>query len=884
MRKQMGSRRISSIGCFFAGLFLLGFSPGIAVAGIQVRGLSCEQVVEPMGIETSEPRFSWKLDSSENGQSQTACQILVADSVKQLAADTGNLWDSGWRTESGSQWISYAGTPLVSLKDYWWKVRVKDSHGKISAWSAPAHFATGLLEGKVPAGEWIFDPGADPKTGTSWFRKSFRLEALPARVLVLLASRGYHEFYVNGRKVGDRALAPNASISGPGMMAKRTLYEVYDITPFLQTGENTLAVWLSPGRVGANPKVPPAFLLYADIGGQSVVSDTTWKTRTANLSRYFPDVPKPLFGGEKWDDRASVPNWNQTGHDDSTWGSAASRAETSMLSADLAPPTRHVETLEAKKIEKRPDGSVLVDFGEYFTGQLEAHVRGEPGKAVRFRVLGDLEKPVDYGQISEGIPGPTGKTEFQHRFHWICGRWIEVTGLTEVPQLSDFHVHRISTDFERIGSFECSNELLNRIYHTDLHTYQNLTLDGYNQDCTHRERRGYGEHAYATSRGMAGSYDLAAFVRKWLRDWRDVQQNDGFMPHTAPDAAGGGGTLWSSFTVLGPWDFYVQSGDRKLLEENQSSARRWMNYLHAAVRDGTLSRYESRDKFQFLGDWARPVPPEKMGHDVHLSNYGDSPQALCFNNGVYALLLQTMIRTSDALGRLDDAGLWRERLEALRPAVHAKFFVPETGAYVEPNQVLSMLAELAAIPSERDEDKVRSALEAELHSKNYIDAGSSGLGLFLEFIVQHPEYHQWFYDVLQRRDYPGYGYFLDQGFNTWPELWDTNCSSKVHSCYVGISSFFTRVLAGIQPLPEGPGYTRFAVKPSFVKGLERVHYEFDSPQGRIVVKWERKGPEILLNLTVPPGASADVDLPSGKQTVGGGVHQFQSKTTTKQAE
>jgi hypothetical protein len=71
-----------------------------------------------------------------------------------------------------------------------------------------------LLGGKVPAGEWIFDAGADPKTGVSWFRKSFRLESVPKQALVLLASRGYHEFYVNGKKGDDRGIEPWVLFSG----------------------------------------------------------------------------------------------------------------------------------------------------------------------------------------------------------------------------------------------------------------------------------------------------------------------------------------------------------------------------------------------------------------------------------------------------------------------------------------------------------------------------------------------------------------------------------------------------------------------------------------------------------------------------------------------
>jgi len=853
-----------------AAFFLWSVSILPAAAQLQVRGLTCEHVAEPSGIETAQPRFSWKLDSNKNGQLQTAYQILVADSSKQLTNNAGNLWDSGWVNGAQSQLIPYAGSTLASLQNCWWKVRVKDRSGVVSDWSAPAHFATGLLTDSVPAGQWISDSPADPKTGTSWFRKSVQLSAVPGQALVLLASRGYHEFYVNGKKVGDRALAPNASI-----MEKRTLYVVYDIAPLLQAGKNTLGVWISPGRIAAR-RVDPAFLLYGKIGDQPIVSDASWKTKTSNLVRCYLTVPKdaPGHGGEQWDDAAFIPDWNQNGYDDASWISAKVREEETALSADIIPPTRRVETITAKKIEQLPDGTVRVDFGGYFTGQLEASVQGQPGKPIRFATVADLKKPTYFGQFSEVIPGQTGKAVFQHHFNWMCGRWVEVSGLTTKPTLADFKLHCISTDFQRIGFFSSSDELLNRLYETDLHTYRNVTLDGYTHDCTTRERRGYGEEAFGTTRDMAVNYDLTAFARKWLRDWRDVQAPNGYIPHTAPEGLCGGGTLWSSFTVLGPWSLYLQTGDRRILEENQESAQRWMNYLHGTITDRTLPRYESKNRYEFLGDWARPLPPEKRKLEGHNASFGENPLALAFNNGIYAFDLQMMNRVSVALGKQKDAANWNARLDAFRPAAHEKFFVPASGVYLEPNQVFSMLMPMTGITPKADLGKVRAALEAEMQSKNYIDAGSAGIPFFFEFIIQHPEYHQWFYNVLQRREYPGFAYFLDQGYNNWTELWDPTCSSKIHSCYIGLSSFLVRSLAGIEPLPEAPGYEVFAVKPSFVTGLNRVAYEFDSPRGWIKVKWERIGGNIVLDLTVPPGATAKVALPSGVQTAGSGTHQF----------
>lgn len=852
---------LSRLICGVIVLFLSGV-PGVR-AEFSVRTLSCGNLAAPEGVETARPMLSWKLDAGGEAAEQGAYRIQVSNQPEEFG-DDALVWDSGWVPDSNARSVLYSGTPLESLSRYGWRTGVRA--GETVAWSDPAGFTTGLLPGDAPAGQWIFNAAGDMKNGTSWFRKTVHLSSVPENALVLIASRAYHELYVNGRIVGDRALAPNASI-----LEKRTLYVVYDIRELLTEGENTLAVWMGPARFSAKNTVP-SFLLHATLDGRIVSSDASWKTHVADCSRFYQPNIRSLHGGEMIDASRGVPGWNRNGFDDSAWPAAAVRNEQTALSADLCPPTRVEETITARSVRQRPDGSVLVDFGRFFTGQLEAHVSGEAGQPIVFETLGDLERPVSLGQFSRLVPASDEMDVFSNRFNWMCGRWVKVTGLTSLPQPQDFKIHRISMDLDRIGFFSCSDELLNRIYETDLYTYRNLTLDGYNHDCTHRERRGYGEHAFATSRGMAGQYDLTAFVKKWLRDWRDEQQPDGFMPHTAPEGRGGGGTLWSSYTVLGAWDCYQWSGDRSVLEQNVSSALDWMNYLDGAVRGGLLSRYEKKNKYAFLGDWARPMPPGPQQHDGHVKAFGDDPLALAFNNGILARDLQTMRQVSEVLGEKNDALLWEQRLRNVQPAIHKAFYDADSGCYIEPNQVLSMLMLMTGVTPSSESDKARSALDSELRGKNYIDAGSAGLPFFFEYIIEHPEYHQWFYDVLHRRQYPGYAYFLDQRCSTWPELWNPQCSSKVHSCYIGVSSFFARVLAGLSPVE--PGYKMFSVRPSFVAGLNQVAYDFDSPYGWIRIFWERSGQEISLKVTVPPGASAEVALPGRTETVGSGTHHF----------
>ena len=57
--------------------------------------LRCEYLDNPIGIDALSPRLSWRLDSDQRGQSQSAYRIRVASSLETLAAGEGDLWDSG---------------------------------------------------------------------------------------------------------------------------------------------------------------------------------------------------------------------------------------------------------------------------------------------------------------------------------------------------------------------------------------------------------------------------------------------------------------------------------------------------------------------------------------------------------------------------------------------------------------------------------------------------------------------------------------------------------------------------------------------------------------------------------------------------------------------
>ena len=132
-------------------LYILGIVLGLSYFGFgkntspSVFDLRCENLRNPLGVDTFEPRFSWKISSNKNGTAQKAFQLVAATDSVLLNSDKPDLWDSGMVDSSTGILVPYRGTQLNSGVFVYWKVRVWDESGKVSSWSRIATFSTGFL-------------------------------------------------------------------------------------------------------------------------------------------------------------------------------------------------------------------------------------------------------------------------------------------------------------------------------------------------------------------------------------------------------------------------------------------------------------------------------------------------------------------------------------------------------------------------------------------------------------------------------------------------------------------------------------------------------------------------------------------------------------------
>jgi alpha-L-rhamnosidase len=122
---------------------------------MKIERLRCEYLENPQGIDVVAPRLSWVLGSEARGQKQTAYRVLVASTPELLAKDEGDLWDTGRVDGDRTIHLEYAGKPLATRMECFWKVQAWDKDGQPSAWSKPASWTMGLLDAKDWGAKWI---------------------------------------------------------------------------------------------------------------------------------------------------------------------------------------------------------------------------------------------------------------------------------------------------------------------------------------------------------------------------------------------------------------------------------------------------------------------------------------------------------------------------------------------------------------------------------------------------------------------------------------------------------------------------------------------------------------------------------------------------------
>jgi len=837
---------------------------GIPLSGEAASGpgapntLRCEYMEDPLGVDTTAPRFAWVLQHSDRAEIQTAYQVLVATRAELLNQDRGDQWDSGRVTNDDFTQIAYAGKPLDSGRSYFWKVRFWDKEGRASAWSQPARFGTALLKSSDWKASWI----AGGAQGGE-FRKEFTVQGKVTNARIYVAALGYYELRVNGKRIGQKVLDP-----GWTTYPKRVLYSTYDLTPVLKEGPNTIAVMLAGGW--ATQEVDgsqvyykePALLVQMNAeleGGKqlSVTTDNSWKTAPG------PVVESSVYAGEVYDARMETPGWDQPGFAETGWtaaqmvdGSAGAR------SSEMMPAIQLVDEMVPKQMTSPQPGMYIFDMGQNMSGWARLKLEGTPGARVTLRYAEEL---YENGMINrENIRAAKsrdiyilrggGEETYEARFTYHGFRYVEVTGFPGTPSLDSVRGEVVHSAVKSVGSFAASKQILNDIQKV-IRWSQVTNLMGVPTDCDQRdERQGWMGDAQATAEEAMMNFDMAAFYTNFIRDIADAQRDDGAVPDTVPLKYGSyeADLGWQTAYPLLVKYMWEQYGDRRIIEQQEAGLKKYIEYLRRNAKDDVFATVLGHE-----GDW---VELARTPHD-YISDFW------------YLYDVQVMAGFEKALGHDADAQMYAKLAQNIAEAFNRTYFHADTAQYANGTQAANAMALFLNLPPNDRRDEVTKNLTDDVlyFHDTHVTTGFLGVK-FLMPALTSTGHADLAYDLAAQTTYPSWGYMVSRGATTLWELWNDKAgpsmNSHDHIMFGSVGAWFYQALAGIAQPANGAGYRHIRFHPEAAHGLQWASGTVKTIRGAVGSSWAREADGLTMKVTVPVGADAKVMVPQPQELTG----------------
>jgi len=458
------------------------------------------------------------------------------------------------------------------------------------------------------------------------------------------------------------------------------------------------------------------------------------------------------------------------------------------------------------------------------------------------------------------IPKEDGLIDWKPKFTFHGFRYVELSGFDAdaIPDKSWVKGIVQYSDFEDVGKFISSDEKLNRLQSNIKWGLRGNFFD-IPTDCPQRdERMGWTGDAQVFAPTSILNCNVHAFWASWLQSMREEQSADGGIPIVIPSnrsykpSAG-----WSDAATVIPWEIYMRTGDKSVLQENYRMMMEWVMYYHSAV-------YSQNEKLKPLGDWLQPLSKNPIDDKM-----GETSIEL-IETAYLAHSINLTYKTAKVLGYGDDASDLKVLRDSVRQVFENKYFNKSGRLTTEfETQTGYLMALSFELVSEEMAQKVVSHLIKTINKAgNHLRTGFLGTPLLAKVLDKYG-HADLMYSILFKETYPSWFYSINQGATTMWERWnsyshdegfgDASMNSFNHYAYGAIGQWFYEGIAGIIPLE--PGYKRILIAPTPGIQLQSVKAEYNSVYGKIESNWEKTGSGLALEVTIPPNTKAEVVIP-----------------------
>ena len=698
-----------------------------------------------------------------------------------------------------------------------------------------------------PQSKWIGSEQCQ-STPNTWlcFRKTVHLPGVPGEMIANIAVDSKYWLWINGKMV----VFEGGLKRGPAPGA--TYYDQVDIAPYLEKGENTIAllVWHFGKNGFSHVNSGTAALLFCAQGANlSIVSDKSWQCSVyrayQNTEAPFPNY-RLSESNIRFDARMELAGWNMPDFS----GKLGASIEI------VAPNEMPFGKLVARPIPMWKDGG-LTDYPEV--------IKNEKGDTIRCRLPYNcqvtpylhVKAPAGLvvGMLTDNYTGGSannvraeyitreGEQEYES-FGWMNGHEV----LYVVPagvEVLGVKYRETGYNADMKGSFACNDDFYNELWKRSARTLYITMRDNY-MDCPDRERAQWwgdevnelGEAFYVLDpRG----WQLATKGIYELMNW---QRPDGVIASPVPSLNWCKELPLQMLASVGWYGFYTQafySDDYSFVPHIYDGLKK---YLHEVWQVDDQGMPVVRPGDWNWGDWGTDVDMEVL--------------TTCW----YYLALKAEKEFALHLRKLYDANQIGEMMKRISAAFDARYWNGKAyrsklhnGETDDRAQAMAVVSGLA--PAGRYKALLK-VFKKEYHASPYMEK----YVMEALFMMGEPEF------ALKRmRD--RYAKMMSYPYTTLFEGWGIGAEgfgggTINHAWSGGPLTILSQKLCGIEPL--APGFKQFRVAPQ-LGSLNKASAVVPTLYGDIRVDIRQQDHKLGIQVVVPQGTTAVVALPGSKEKV-----------------
>ena len=837
--------------------------------------IKTEFLHNPIGVDFQNPLITW---NCEGGVKQTAYRIV-----------TSSGWDSG-KVESNSMRAIYPkklkSREIVNFSITLWDEN--DREGEPSS----ALFEMGLLEesdwkAKWVSGNYMVNPLN--RYPVDYFKKEFDTNNIK-KARIYATACGLYELTLNGKRVGDFALAP-----GHTDYRKRVQYQTYDVTDLMKNGANIITASLADGwyrgscgawglknQYGIQTKLLVQLEIEKNDGSrQLIVTDNSWSWSNDG-ERLFADNKD----GEVVDARLT-PKYSGK-------AKITSHRVTPVASNNVV--IREKETFKVANVITTPSGKKVLDFGQNIAGYVNFLFNARAGQTIKmcfgemFDENGEFtQKNIQCATKKRQTPlqeityiAKDGLNEYKTKFAIFGFQYALIEGDVDWKS-DDFTAIAVYSDMEETLEFNSSHELINKFVENTRWSAKNNHAD-VPTDCPTRERHGWTGDAQIFVDTASYFFDYSSFARKYLKDMCDGQRKNGVFRQITP--VGGidfymnsmdGSAGWSDAGVLIPYRIYKKYGDIRILEENYEAMLRYTKFKIGTIGKHYLTGLPTGLSFkdsrkisnygQSYGEWAEPADVCAFAISDFINPHPEETTAYL----VY--MLEHMVEIADLLGKKNDKDLFLNKINLLREG-YQKLIETEKYSYDTDRQAKLVRPLHLGLLNEKQAEFAKKRLLSALDNYGW-RLGTGFLSTPFILYVLADIGIEYAYRLLENEQMPGWLFMPKMGANTIWESWEGTeaqggIGSLNHYSKGAVCEWLFGEMCGIK-VSENNTYI---VAPKVGGSITYASCEYNGIYGKVKSEWKRDGDKTTYIISVPSNATVKAILPDGERMLATGEHSF----------